>query len=226
MPLLEVRGLSKEFRSGLLGQGRVTALRDVDLDLERGETLGILGPSGSGKTTLGRCIMRLVEPDSGKIILSGRDITSLRGRELFSLGREMQMVFQNPEGSFDPRMRLRESLAEPLEVHGIFGKERIMEMARMVNLNRELLGRYPHQLSGGQLQRASLARALMLDPGIIVADEPTSMLDVLVQAQMLDLMREIQTTTDIGYIFISHDRKVVDHMCDSILRMDRGEMVG
>jgi len=227
MPLLEVKGLSKEFRAGFLGGRRVQALQEVDIELGRGETLGLVGPSGSGKSTLGRCIMRLIEPDRGEVWLDGRELTSLRGREMFSLAMDIQMVFQNPEGSFDPRMRLYDSLAEPLRVHpsGDDEKERIMDMVGLVNLNQELLGRYPHQLSGGQLQRASLARAMILEPKIVVADEPTSMLDVLVQAQMLDLMREVQGTTGVSYLFICHDHRVVEHMSDSVVRMEGGRIV-
>ncbi|MBN1109236.1 MAG: ABC transporter ATP-binding protein [Methanomassiliicoccales archaeon] len=227
--ILEVSELKKHFRHRLIGGSILKALDGVDLSIGRGSTLGVLGPSGCGKTTLARTVTRLLRPTAGRIVFEGEDITLSTGRELREMGMGMQLVFQNPEASFDPRMRLERSLAAPLVFHqGLRPEEAarmVEEHLELVHLDPEVLGRYPHQLSGGQLQRAALARVLSLRPRLIVADEPTAMLDSLVQAQVLKLMKELQRRTGISYLFISHDEKVVDWMSHEVIEMKEGRIV-
>jgi peptide/nickel transport system ATP-binding protein len=227
--ILEVSGLSKHFRQGWWRGRIIRALVEVDLSIGKGSTIGVLGPSGCGKTTLARTVTRLLRPTAGSIVFEGEDITLSTGRELREMGMGMQLVFQNPEASFDPRMRLGRSLAAPLVFHqGLRPSEAALEVEEhlaLVHLDPEVLGRYPHQLSGGQLQRAALARVLSLRPRLIVADEPTAMLDSLVQAQMLKLMKELQRRTGVSYLFISHDEKVVEWMSHEVIEMKEGRIV-
>lgn len=228
--MLEVENLSKTFPSGLLKKKYIEALRDVSFKIKKGETLGILGESGSGKSTLGRLILRLIEPSSGKIYFNGTEITALKKKELTKFRKKIQIIFQHPESALNPRMRLYDSMAEPLRIHKITKtksdeKAKIRELLETVNLQEELLKRYPNQLSGGQIQRVVIARVLALEPEFIVADEPTSMLDVSIQAQILKLMKDLQKKNGISYLFISHDPEVVVHMASRIGVIKRGEMV-
>lgn len=229
MTLLSVENLKKYYYSGVFNKKEIRAVDGVDLEIKSGRTLGLVGGSGCGKTTVARTILRLVEPTDGSIVFDGRDITKLRGREMKNLGREMQIIFQNPESSLNPRMKIYDAILEPLRIHKLCSadeeNEKIHKLIEIVNLNKELLFRYPHELSGGQLQRVVIARILSLNPKFIVADEATSMLDPLVQAQILNLMKDLQEKLGISYLFISHDMDVVEWMSDEIAVMDKGKIV-
>lgn len=229
MPLLTVEKLTKCFTSGFLQRKQRTVIREVSFTIDKGETLGLIGESGSGKTTLARLIAGLIQPTAGRIVFDGTTIAGARGRRNRSFRKALQIVFQNPETAFNPRMQLEESLAEPLRIHGRLGRKaigrRVIDMARRLELNAELLDRYPHQLSGGQIQRAVLARLLCLNPALIILDEPTSMLDVSCQAQILSLLKEIQQASGMAYLFISHDLEVVAHMSDAIGVLHKGQLI-
>jgi len=218
-PVLQLTNLSKSYGHGDIFAG-------ISFAVERGKTVGLFGESGSGKSTLGRCIMRLETPSSGQIIMQGMDLSRMRARKLRELRPSFQMIFQHPEVSLNPRMTLAESVAEPLMVHKQIdidaALEQIGSLISRVGLRDEHLARYPHQLSGGEVQRAVLARIFSLRPKLVVADEPTSMLDVSVQAQVLRLMQDLQRETGVSYVFISHDPDVMGVMCEQVLWIDRG----
>ncbi|MFM7782866.1 MAG: ABC transporter ATP-binding protein, partial [Candidatus Limnocylindrus sp.] len=226
-PLLEVRGLAKTFpvRAGALQRvvGHVRAVDGVDFEVRAGETLGLVGESGCGKTTVGRLILRLIEPTGGSILFEGTDITGLKGAQLKSYRRKAQIVFQDPFASLDPRTPIGEAVAEGLHIHNIgSAKERDAKVAKtleMVGLRPESARRYPHEFSGGQRQRVGIARALVLDPALIVLDEPVSALDVSIQAQVLNLLAELQKELKLSYLFIAHNLGVVEHLCDRIAVM-------
>ena len=228
MPLLKVEGLKKYYYSGLFKKKVIKAVDGVSFELEKGRTLGLVGASGSGKSTLGRAILRLLEPTAGRVFFEGKDLLGMKGKDLKKLGTEMQIIFQQPEASLNPRMKIYDSIAEPLRIHRLCKREeektRILELLDAVSLNKELLSRYPSELSGGQLQRAVIARILGLKPKLIVADEPTSMLDPLVQAQVLSLLKSLQEERGISFLFISHDMDVVKWMSDEIAVMDNGQI--
>jgi len=229
-PLVLTHRLRKYFPvKGLLRtRGWVRAVDDVTLMAPRGKTLGLVGESGSGKTTLGRLVLRLIEPTSGRIFFDGRDVTRLRGKELRRFRREAQMVFQDPYGSLNPRMTVYSLILEGLRVHGIRvddPKEYVTRLLEEVGLNESHLYRYPHEFSGGQRQRIAIARVLALRPRFIVLDEPTSALDVSVQAQILNMLKELQRKYGLTYLFISHDLGVVRYMSDYIAVMYLGKIV-
>ncbi len=232
-PLLETRGLTKHFvsRQGLFNRRlkRVRALEDVNLTISRQETLGVVGESGCGKTTLGRAIMRLIEPTAGQILFEGEDLAPLNSSDLRPYRRDMQMVFQSPYSSFDPRFSVLSSLAEPLRAHTDLSGEALVARARelleQAGMHGEILYRYPHEFSGGQLQRIAVARALALNPRFIVLDEPTSSLDVSVQAQIINLLQRLQREFELAYLFITHDLSVVQHISDRIAVMYLGKVV-
>ena len=229
--LVEVRGLTKHFASGhLFGPRRpvVRAVDGVDLTIRRGETFGVVGETGSGKSTLGRLILRLLDPSEGSIIFDGHDITRMSRHRLRALRRDMQMVFQDPYGSLDPRMKVGDIVSEPMRVHGLGAREiapRTVAIMERVGLAPQMAERYPHEFSGGQRQRIGIARAMALDPKLLVLDEPVSALDVSIQAQILNLLAEIQRQTDVTYLFIAHDLAVVRHISDRIAVMYLGRIV-
>jgi oligopeptide/dipeptide ABC transporter ATP-binding protein len=231
-PLLEVRGLRKDFpvRGGVLQRviGQVQAVSDVDLDIRRGETLGLVGESGCGKTTLGRMLVRLLEPTAGTISFDGTDVTHLKGSALASFRRDAQIIFQDPFSSLDPRTPIGNSIGEGLRIHGVDPDERrqrVGDMLELVGLRRAHAGRYPHEFSGGQRQRVGIARALVLNPKFIVADEPVSALDVSVQAQVLNLLKELQRELDLTLVFVAHNLAVVEHISDRVAVMYLGRIV-
>ncbi|WP_432165549.1 ABC transporter ATP-binding protein [Streptomyces sp. bgisy031] len=233
-PLLEVRGLSKSYRAkgaGLRGRGRpgVTALREVSFDIMRGETVGLVGESGSGKSTAASCVLRLTEPDSGSVRFDGVDVRALSRADLRRMRARMQMVFQDPYGSLDPRFSVRELVEEPLLVHGERDKEarreRALQMLERVGLSAAQAERNAHAFSGGQRQRIAIARALVLNPELVALDEPVTALDVSVQAQVLNLLTSLQRELDLTYLFIVHDLAVAQYLCHRIAVMYLGEIV-
>jgi len=229
--MLEVQDLKKYFVSGMLNKHYVKAVDGVSFQIGRGETLGLVGESGCGKTTLGRLLLRLVEPTSGKIVFDGTDITRLNRRKLRRIWPRMQMIFQDPDSSLNPRMKIGDSIAEPFRLkrrENLKKKEihdRVLELVETVGLNPEHINRYPYQLSGGQNQRVVLARVLAINPDFIVADEPTASLDVSVQAQILNLIQDLKREYNLTILFISHDMEVVRHMSDRIAMMHQGRIV-
>jgi oligopeptide transport system ATP-binding protein len=232
MPLLTVRNLVKEFTRGGGWSGRSAVVRAVDsvsFTVEPGETFGLVGESGSGKTTTGRCILRLVEPTSGEVWFKDRDLLALPAEELRRARRDMQVVFQDPYSSLNPRMRARTIVEEPLVIHRLGTRaersDRVAELFRLVGLDPAHLDRYPHEFSGGQRQRIGLARALALNPSFVVADEPVSALDVSVQAQVVNLLMDLQERLRLTYLFIAHDLRLVEHICNRVAVMYRGRVV-
>jgi len=224
-------GLRGSFRQRLIGQeaGSVRAVDDVTLDIRRGEVLGLVGESGSGKTTLGRTLLGLVPATEGSVRFEGEEITGMSERELRRLRRRMQIVFQDPYSSLDPRMTVGDIVAEPLIVHGIGTRRdrgvRIRELLDVVGFDPSFVNRYPHEFSGGQRQRIGIARALALNPKLIVCDEPVSALDVSIQAQILNLLKDLQDEFGLTYLFIAHDLAVVRAMSDRIAVMNKGKLI-
>jgi oligopeptide transport system ATP-binding protein len=232
MPLVEVRHLVKQFtrRDGILSKPSVVrAVDDVSFTVDEGETFGLVGESGSGKTTTGRCMLRLIEPTSGEVLFRGQNVLSFSREQLRRARRDMQIVFQDPYSSLNPRMRVRRIVEEPLIIHGIGSRseraDRVLELIRLVGLNPDHLDRYPHEFSGGQRQRIGVARALALNPSFIIADEPVSALDVSIQAQVVNLLMELQDKLKLAYLFIAHDLRLVEQICRRTAVMYLGRIV-
>lgn len=231
--LLEIKDLTKRFpiSGGVLGRevASVKAVRGVSLAVCRGETLGLVGESGCGKSTLGQLILRLIDPDSGSIVFDGRDITKLSQAKLRPIRREMQIVFQDPYASLNPRMRIDNIIAEPLAVHGVGSKaertERVRDLLSLVGMQGDAAQKYPHEFSGGQRQRIGIARAIALNPKLIVADEPVSALDVSIRGEILNLLIDLREKFALTYIFVAHDLKVVEHISHRIAVMYLGKIV-
>jgi oligopeptide transport system ATP-binding protein len=232
MALVEVTHLVKRFRrgGGLLRKGTdVSAVDDVSFAIEEGETFGLVGESGSGKTTTGRCVLRLIEPTSGAVRFRGSDVLALSSGQMRETRRQMQIVFQDPYSSLNPRMKARQIVEEPLIIHRLgetaARRARVAELFGLVGLDAAHLERYPHQFSGGQRQRIGLARALALNPSFLVLDEPVSALDVSVQAQVVNLLMDLQQQLKLTYLFIAHDLRLVEHICQRVAVMYLGKIV-
>jgi peptide/nickel transport system ATP-binding protein/oligopeptide transport system ATP-binding protein len=231
--LLSAQGLSKTYlqRSGRFGFGStsIKALDDVSLEVKQGATLAVVGESGSGKSTLARCLLQLLPLDAGRVVFEGQDLSALSGRALRAARRHLQMVFQDPFASLNPRMRVEEIVGEGLVIHRLGNaaqrRDKVVRMLERVGLSAADLGKYPHQFSGGQRQRIGIARALVLEPRLVVCDEPVSALDVSIQAQILLLLKELQCEMGLSYVFISHDLRVVRHIADEVVVMYQGRVV-
>lgn len=231
--LVEIRGLTKEFAAGSSTWSKrknvVHAVSGVDLDIYEGETLTLVGESGCGKSTLGRLILNLIEPTSGTVTFDGKVMQELKQEEMRQLRKEMQLIFQDPYASLNPRWSIRDIVAEPLETHKVYKTaaettERVKELVKKCGIRPEFINRYPHQFSGGQRQRVGIARALALNPRLIVCDEPVSALDVSIQAQVLNLLADLQTEFKLTYLFISHDLSVVRYLSDRVCVMFLGKI--
>ena len=231
--ILQVEGLKKYFpvRRGLFQRisGWVKAVEDVSFQIEKGKTLGMVGESGCGKTTIARLILKLLDADEGRIIFNGQDLVPLSETEMKPLRQEIQIIFQDPYGSLNPRMTVGQSIAEGLRVAGVFPgpdqKSRLEQLLKMVGMSPATMDRYPHEFSGGQRQRIGIARALSVEPALIICDEPVSALDVSIQAQIINLLKDLQDELDLSYLFISHDLNVVGYLCSDVAVMYRGHMM-
>jgi len=226
-PLLEVKGLKKYFSTK---RGMLHAVDDVSFTIERGKTLGIVGESGCGKSTLGRAILRLLEPNGGQVLFEGEDVASLNKAQMRDKRKDMQIIFQDPFASLNPRKTVSQTIAEPLKLNNIIPDknkrmEKVLEIMSIVGLAERLVNTYPHELDGGRRQRIGVARALALEPKFIVCDEPVSALDVSIQAQILNLMKELQESLGLTYMFITHDLSVVNHFSDDIGVMYLGRLI-
>lgn len=223
---VELIGISKGYRSGWLGRRRPVVFEGLDLTVEPGQCIGVVGESGAGKTTLGRIMAAMIRPDSGRVLCDGNDLWSLSTKKRMALGRKIQILFQHPEAVFDPRWTMHKSLLEPFILNGRTpSRGTLQSMLAEVELDPSVLPRRAFQLSGGELQRVAIARVFALDPGVVVLDEPTSMLDPLTQAKMMHLLQRIQVRSEVGYVLISHNSALARRFCDLVFRLDRGRLV-
>ncbi|SRR5581483_11010685 len=224
--MIEVKNLRKEFT---VDGKKLLAVRDVSFSIAKGETLGLVGESGCGKSTTGRCLLRLEEPTSGKVFYEGRDLVSLNKKELFTFRRNAQIIFQDPYSSLNPRMTAKDIIAEPLRIHGVMKEpaldKYLAELLSLVGLSRSVLSRFPHEFSGGQRQRIGIARALALKPHFLVCDEPISALDVSIQAQIVNLLKNLQKDLSLTYLFIAHDLAMIKYISDRVAVMYLGSIV-
>ena len=225
--VLELDGVCRDFTSGVLRTHTVHAVDRVSFALEKGRTFGLVGNSGCGKTTLSRMITRVLRPSAGRILFEGEDISAMTGAQGKSYHRQVQVIFQNPEASLDPTMRVRDSLLEALAIHRLGNSreermEKVLSTLTQVGLPEYLLSRYPHQISGGEGQRLVICRALLLEPEVLLLDEPTSMLDVITQAQMIQMLREYQEKAGTSYVFITHNRTLCEEVCNRIYDVENG----
>lgn len=227
--MIKVENLNKIYSNGIIRKTIVHAVKNVSFQIKRGETLGLVGQSGCGKSTVAKIILRLIPINSGKIFYKEKDITAYSFQKMKELRTKMQIIFQHPYSALNPRHKLYDSIAEPIRIHRLLDrekeKEKVFKLLDLVGLHSEILSRYPHEVSGGQIQRAVVARALSLDPDFIILDEPTSMLDVSVQAQILNLLKSIQKQYNLTFLFISHDIEVVRAMSHIIAIMNNGEII-
>lgn len=227
--MIKVNNLTKTFKKNSFIGNKSLALDNVSLHIKKGLTLGLVGESGCGKSTLGRVILKLLPCDNGEIYFNGTNITKYSPKDMISLRKDMQIIFQHPDTSLNPNKTILFSLLEPIVIHNLMDKnkaiEKIKKFLHYVNLNEEILNRYPHQISGGQIQRIAITRVLLLNPKFIVLDEATSMLDVSVQAQIIQLLKKVQKEFDITYLFISHDLDLVTAFCDEIAVMNKGKII-
>ncbi len=227
--MLEFKEVKKQYTGGMFGTKIVEAVQNVSFTILPGEKIGLVGESGCGKSTIARMAGRLIKPTSGEIFLDGEDIMKMRGKQVKEYRRQVQMIFQNPQQSFSPRMKLYNTIAEPLRIHKILSSQEeeyrlICEHMETVGLTEDIFSRYPHEISGGQAQRLAIMRTIMLKPKVLIADEPTSMLDVSVQAQVLELLKEMLVRSGTSLLFISHDLEVVRAMCDKIMVIKDGKI--
>lgn len=228
--MLKVEHLNKHYISGVFQKHRVDAVKNVSFHIPEGKILGLAGNSGCGKSTVARLVMRLIEPDSGKVFLDGEELTGLSSKELKGRRTKLQIIFQHPESSLDPHKKILNSLLEPMAIHRIGNSReeriaRIEELFQLVGLKNNLFDRYPHQISGGEAQRIVISRAMTLDPRLLILDEPTSMLDVSIQAHVMNILKELREKKNLTYLFISHDLEVLHWFCDEICVMNRGEII-
>lgn len=228
--LLEINGVSKTFSSGFWGKNRTPAVLDATIAIEDGQILGLIGGSGSGKTTLSRMIMGFIRPDVGDIRYQGKSILTLTRAQWRTLREHVQMIFQNPQRALNPRFSVYECCAEPLRLYHLVQnrnqeRERVRTMLDSVGITHDLMGKYPHEISGGQAQRIAIVRALALKPKLLICDEPTSMLDISVQAQIIDLLRSVNQEQGCAMLFISHDLDVVKHLCENVAVMHEGKLI-
>lgn len=227
--MLEVKNVSKDFENRLFSKEKIHAVKGVSFSIEKGKTLGIVGNSGCGKSTLARMIAGLLTPTKGDIQLDGISVVQIKKR--LKKSQNIQMIFQHPESALDPSMRIRDSLLEPLKIHRIYHRDtkrmeqKLREVMELAHIEEVLLNRYPHQISGGEAQRVCIGRMLMLNPKVVLLDEPTSMLDVSVQAYIMNLLKELQRKMEFTYLIISHDLEILHWICDDILVMNKGEMI-
>lgn len=233
-PLLEVKDLCVHFpvKSGLFGHihNTIKAVDNVSFNIFKGETVGLVGESGSGKTTIGRAIVRLNQPTSGSVLFQGKELLTLNNQQMLPYRKKIQMIFQDPYNSLNPRLTIASILSEPLEIHfpamkGAERRKKAIQLLEMVGLQAQQIDRYPHEFSGGQRQRIGIARALAVEPELIICDEPVSALDVSVQAQIVNLLQDLQQTLGLSYLFIAHDLAVVEHISNRVLVMHRGTIV-
>lgn len=230
--LIEIKNLSKHFpiKKGFFNKtvGNIYAVNNISFDIYKGETLGLVGESGCGKSTTGRCVLKLINATEGQIIFKGKDISNIKAKELKDIRSKMQIIFQNPQSSLNPRMTVKDTLSEPLIINTKLSKQeitkRIDELVELVGLSKGCLNNFPHEFSGGQRQRIGIARALAINPEFIVADEPVSALDVSIQAQIINLLEDLKQELKLTYLFISHDLSVVRHFCDRVAVMYLGEI--